>query len=98
MPNVSVLSDIACELGEGPTYDPHTDTLWWFDIVGRKLFSWQFAEGRLEVQELPFMASVLARIDDRRQLIVAEDGIYVWGPEIPEDFLHNYDADQYEGK
>ena len=28
----------------------------------------------------------------------AEDGIYVWGPEIPEDFLHNYDADQYEGK
>lgn len=27
-----------------------------------------------------------------------EDGIYVWGPELPEDFLHNYDADQFEGK
>lgn len=26
-----------------------------------------------------------------------EDGIYVWGPELPEDFLHNYEADQYEG-
>lgn len=26
-----------------------------------------------------------------------EDGIYIWGPELPEDFLHNYEADQYEG-
>lgn len=25
-----------------------------------------------------------------------EDGIYVWGPDLPEDFLHNYDADQYD--
>lgn len=23
-----------------------------------------------------------------------EDGIYVWGPELPEDFVHNYEADQ----
>lgn len=23
-----------------------------------------------------------------------EDGIYVWGPELPEDFTHNYEADQ----
>lgn len=22
-----------------------------------------------------------------------EDGIYVWGPELPEDFVHNYEAD-----
>jgi catechol 2,3-dioxygenase len=27
-----------------------------------------------------------------------EDGIYVWGPDLPEDFLHNYEADQFEGK
>lgn len=23
-----------------------------------------------------------------------EDGIYVWGPDLPKDFLHNYEADQ----
>jgi catechol 2,3-dioxygenase len=23
-----------------------------------------------------------------------EDGIYVWGPELPKDFVHNYEADQ----
>lgn len=27
-----------------------------------------------------------------------EDGIYIWGPDLPEDFLHNYDADHVEGK
>lgn len=27
-----------------------------------------------------------------------EDGIYVWGPDMPDDFLHNYDADHLEGK
>ena len=74
---VSVLCDIACELGEGPSYDPRTDTLWWFDIVGRKLIEWPFAKGAAIVHDLPFMASVLARIDDDNQLIAAEDGLYV---------------------
>jgi catechol 2,3-dioxygenase len=23
-----------------------------------------------------------------------EDGIYVWGPAMPADFIHNYEADQ----
>jgi catechol 2,3-dioxygenase-like lactoylglutathione lyase family enzyme len=27
-----------------------------------------------------------------------EDGIYVWGPDLPKDFLHNYEADQFEVK
>ncbi len=27
-----------------------------------------------------------------------EDGIYVWGPDLPKDFLHNYEADQFEAK
>ena len=27
-----------------------------------------------------------------------EDGIYVWGPDLPQDFLHNYEADQFEVK
>jgi sugar lactone lactonase YvrE len=24
-------------LGEGPTYDPDTDTVWWFNILGKEL-------------------------------------------------------------
>ncbi len=37
MTAVSVLSDIVCHLGEGPTYDPQSDKLFWFDIRGKKL-------------------------------------------------------------
>jgi sugar lactone lactonase YvrE len=37
MDGVSVFSDHICELGEGPSYDPATDTLFWFDIVNGKL-------------------------------------------------------------
>ena len=34
---VSVFSDHVCQLGEGPSYDPATDTLYWFDIVNSQL-------------------------------------------------------------
>ena len=37
MENVSVFSDHVCQLGEGPSYDPATDALFWFDIVNGQL-------------------------------------------------------------
>lgn len=73
----SVLSAERCHLGEGPTYDAATDTAWWFDIRERRLFEHRFAGGRTVIHALPKMASALARIDGERQLILAEDGLYV---------------------
>ena len=64
-------------LGEGPTYDPDTDTAWWFDISGRKLMERPLASDRAIAHDLPLMASAMAVIDAERQLIVAEDGLYV---------------------
>ncbi len=75
--HLSTLQDGRLELGEGPTYDPTTDTGWWFDIVGRTLYEHSFETGLTMRYELPRMASVLARIDDARQLIAMEDGLYV---------------------
>lgn len=65
----------ACMLGEGPTFDPHTDTAWWFDILGRKLVEYTLASDAVKVHDLPVMASVLARVDDDRQVIVTETGL-----------------------
>lgn len=65
------------ELGEGPTYDPATGTAWWFDIEGRQLYEHALAAGTTRLHALPFMASALARVDDERQLLVAEDGLYL---------------------
>ena len=67
----------ACVLGEGPTYDPHTGKAWWFDILGRKLVEYAIASNDFKVHELPVMGSVLARVDDDRQVIVTETGLHL---------------------
>ncbi|MER9307127.1 SMP-30/gluconolactonase/LRE family protein [Mesorhizobium sp. M0293] len=74
---VSVFSDHVCQLGEGPSYDPATDTLYWFDIVNSQLLEKRLSGGSTTVHELGQMASAIAVIDDKRQLIAAETGLYV---------------------
>jgi sugar lactone lactonase YvrE len=73
----SVLSAERCHLGEGPTYDATIDTAWWFDILEGRLFEAHLASGQVRIHQLGKMASALARIDAERQLIVAEDGLYI---------------------
>nr|MCU0832035.1 SMP-30/gluconolactonase/LRE family protein [Rhizobiaceae bacterium] len=75
--SVSVLSGAVCHLGEGPTFDVTSQTLFWFDILGRRLYEHRLIDGRETAHDLPFMASALAAIDGDRQLIVAEDGLHV---------------------
>ncbi|UUP17645.1 SMP-30/gluconolactonase/LRE family protein [Nitratireductor thuwali] len=72
---VSVLCGIACELGEGPAYDPAADTLFWFDILGRKMIELPLATGEALQHDLPVMASALAMVDHARQLLVTETGL-----------------------
>lgn len=74
---VSVLSDHACELGEGPSYDPVSDTLYWFDIVNGLLLEKRFGEDRTMTTQLGQMASAQATIDGERQLILTETGLHV---------------------
>jgi len=73
----ATLSAERCHLGEGPTYDASTDTAWWFDILEKRLFEANVSKGHVKVHALGKMASALARIDAERQLIVAEDGLYI---------------------
>ncbi|MEK1926734.1 MAG: SMP-30/gluconolactonase/LRE family protein [Rhizobium giardinii] len=73
----SVLCDEALMLGEGPTYDPATDTAWWFDIKGQALHELQLETGRKAVHALPFLGSVLAVIDPTRQLIASDQGLFI---------------------
>jgi len=75
--SVTVLSDRKCQLGEGPTYDPATGTLYWFDIVEKKLLEKSMPDGEVVVHDLPVMASALAVIDAARQLLVTERGLEI---------------------
>lgn len=76
-PLVSVFSDVVCELGEGPGAHAALGQLFWFDILGRRLLSKPFAGSGTTVHQLDRCASVMAVIDGERQLIAADDGLYV---------------------
>lgn len=75
--DTKILSERHCHLGEGCTYDPATDTAWWFDILERTLFQADLTSGAVTAHALPMMASVVAFIDDQRQLLATENGLYV---------------------
>ena len=74
-PRIDILSETVCELGEGPSYDPATDTLWWFDIVARRLIEYRFADQTETAHDLPVMASAIAIVDDRRQMLATDTGL-----------------------
>lgn len=71
------LCETRCHLGEGPTYDVVSNTAWWFDILERRLFESRLNSLETLIHELPVMASALAKIDDRHQLLAADDGLYI---------------------
>jgi Gluconolactonase len=77
MAQVRKLPGGVSELGEGPSYDRKTETAFWFDILGRRLHEHRFATGETVSHDLPRMASVLARVDDARQLVAMEDSLYL---------------------
>lgn len=72
-----ILCNAALTLGEGPAYDPATDTAWWFNIVGKELHELHLGSGAKRVHALPFMGSVLAKIDGARQLIASDAGLFL---------------------
>ncbi|TIP93189.1 MAG: SMP-30/gluconolactonase/LRE family protein, partial [Mesorhizobium sp.] len=59
------------------SYDPATDTLYWFDIVNGQLLEKHLSGGAVKIHELGQMASAIAVIDDNRQLIATETGLHV---------------------
>ena len=76
-PAIRVLGETRCHLGEGPSYDPATDTAWWVDILEARLCAFSLRDGVARTHTLPFLASHVAAIDPERQLLAAEDGLYI---------------------
>jgi sugar lactone lactonase YvrE len=72
-----ILSSALCELGEGPSFDADTNTLWWFSIIEKQLHQLDLSSGSETVHDLPIMASVLAEIDSDRQMLASDQGIFI---------------------
>lgn len=77
MTKISIFHDEPCELGEGPGFDPLTNTVWWFDILAGRLFEKPLAGGEARMHSLGQMASALAVVDKERQLVLTETGLFV---------------------
>lgn len=73
----SIFDSTPCTLGEGPTFDPDSNTVWWFDILGKTLLERNRNTGQITAHPLPVMGSALAVVDAGRQLLVCEDGLYI---------------------
>ena len=77
-PHISILSKSRCELGEGPFYCDRRETLYWFDILNRRRHAFDFKSGLETSQPIPEMASAMAVIDERHDLIFTESGLWSW--------------------
>lgn len=87
-PKISVFYDVPNQLGEGPGYDPLTKTAWWFDIVTGRLFEKPVAGGEVQIHEIGQMASALAVVDARRQLISTETGLVIRDRQTGQIVMH----------
>ena len=75
--SVTIISDVHCHLGEGVAWLPQAQRVCWFDIVEKVLFEHRLDSGETVRHSLPFMASVIAEIDGERQLVAADEGLFV---------------------
>ncbi len=75
--SVTILSNSDCALGEGPSFDARTNSLFWFDINKSNLYTLNIDTHIETVQALPFMASAIFSIDESRQLVLSELGFHL---------------------
>ncbi|WP_118135592.1 SMP-30/gluconolactonase/LRE family protein [Oceanicella sp. SM1341] len=76
-PEIRSLGAPAATLGEGPSCDPLTGVVHWFDILGRRLFEHDPESGETREHPLPMRASAMAAVDGARQLLVSETGLHL---------------------
>lgn len=73
---ITLIAGVRNRLGEGALWHPSIQTLFWFDILDRRLH-WCAADGGdAGSQALGVMGSAAAWVDDVTLLIAADDGIY----------------------
>ncbi|HVN15597.1 MAG TPA: SMP-30/gluconolactonase/LRE family protein, partial [Anaerolineales bacterium] len=52
--NPELFLDVHAELGEGPVWDAHTQTLYWLDILGKRVYLYQDGQDRfIQFDEMP---------------------------------------------
>lgn len=77
MTPVSTLSQTRCQLGEGPFYCERRNTLFWFDILNRKRYAYDFNSGEESVLALTEMTSAMAVVDAQNDVLFTSSGLWL---------------------
>jgi sugar lactone lactonase YvrE len=73
-----VVSPAGAQLGEGPAWDAATATLWWVDILGRRLHGFDGAE--VSSRDLAYTPSLAAPRGDGTLILVTDEGLVPYDP------------------
>lgn len=73
---MSAITDIACDLGEGPLWHPEAGCLFWFDITGRRLL--RLGDAGTEIHGFGEMVSAAGWVDRDRLLVASESGLLLY--------------------
>jgi sugar lactone lactonase YvrE len=68
--------DSQCILGEGPIWNESANRLYWLDIHGKKVHSYDILAGNHEFQSFPIKLSALVFKEDGRAVAAGENGFY----------------------
>ena len=78
-PNISILGEHRCHLGEGPLWDPVDEALYWVDSFGPRLYRNDFASGEIQSWKLPGQTVGSLAVRAQGGLILAMDqGFYTF--------------------
>lgn len=77
MAEISILSATNCHLGEGPFFCQRRNTLFWFDIVGKKRYAHDFESGTEMVEDLPEMTSAMGVTEGDQDVLFTESGLWL---------------------
>src|SRR3546814_11561472 len=72
---VTTIDAPAAILGEGPLWSPRERSLYWVDIVGKRVFRYRPDGGRVDAVDLPYAPSALAPCAGGGLLLVTKKGM-----------------------
>lgn len=72
---MELFADSDCELGEGPFWHPFRQSLFWFDILGKRLYT---KGGELQYWQFEEYVSAAAVIDESRLLIASQSQLFLF--------------------
>lgn len=73
--------EVSNTLGEGVLWNDRTQSAWWTDIQGARLFEYEIGLGRLTRRDMPHRVACFGFVEDSADLIVAFDrgiALYSW--------------------